>query len=159
MIPVTVPLDIRNPRKLLAAVHERTQFLKSAHVAEVVSWVSGLPGILPSPLQALAGPIASQLPIAPFNLVCTNVPGPQVPLYLMGHKLLTWYPYVPIGSEMAVNCAILSYDGDARVAPDLARLERFLKLSTKEVRKAAGIRPPRKQRIRPEISEVLKAAA
>jgi diacylglycerol O-acyltransferase len=66
LIPVTVPLDIRNPRKLLAAVHERTQFLKSAHVAELVAWASGLPGILPSPLQALVGPIASQLPIAPW---------------------------------------------------------------------------------------------
>jgi hypothetical protein len=95
------------------------------------------------------------------------VAGPQFPLYLMGHKLLTWYPYVPIGGEMAVNCAILSYNGtiyfgftgDARVAPDLARLERFLKWSTKELREAAGIHPPRRQRARPEIGEVFKSAA
>ena len=167
MIPVTVPLDIRNPRKLLAAVHERTEFLKSAHVAELIGLVSGLPGIFPSPLQALVGPIASQLPIAPFNLVCTNVAGPQFPLHLMGHKLLTWYPYVPVGGEMAVNCAILSYNGamyfgftgDARVAPDLARLETFLKLSTKELREAAGTHPPRKRRVRPEVREVFKSAA
>ena len=167
MIPVVVPLDIRNVRALLAAVHERTEFLKSAHMAELISLASGLPGILPSPLQALVGPIASQLPIAPFNLVCTNVAGPQSPLYLMGHKLLTWYPYVPIGGEMAVNCAILSYNGtmyfaftgDARVAPALARLETLLKWSTKELREAAGIRPPRKQHVRPEVREVFKSAA
>ena len=166
IIPVTIPLDIRNPRKLLAAVHERTEFLKSAHVAELVSLVSALPGILPLPLQALAGPIASQLPIAPFNLVCTNVPGPQFPLYLMGHKLLTWYPYVPIGGEMAVNCAILSYNGmmyfgftgDARVAPDLARLETFLKLSTKELREAAAIHLPWRQRARPEVMATVAMA-
>jgi WS/DGAT/MGAT family acyltransferase len=167
LFPVVLPLDIRNPRKLLAAVHERTDFLKRAHVAELVSLASGLPGILPSPLQALAGPIARQVPVAPFNLVCTNVAGPQFPLYLMGHKLLTWYPYVPIGGEMAVNCAILSYNGtmyfgftgDARVAPDVARLETLLKLSTKELGEAAGTRPPRRQRARPEIGEVFKSAA
>jgi hypothetical protein len=95
------------------------------------------------------------------------VAGPQFPLYLMGHKLLTWYPYVPIGGEMAVNCAILSYNGtmyfgftgDARVAPDLAHLATFLKLSTKELREAAGICPPRKQRVRPEVRKVFKSAA
>ena len=159
MIPVTIPLDIRNPRTLLAAVHERMEFLKSAHVAELVSLASGLPGILPSPLLALAGPVASQLPGAPFNLVCTNVPGPQFPLYLMGHRMLTWYPYVPIGGDTAVNCAIVSYDGtvyfgftgDAHAAPDLARLEKFLKSSAKELGEAAGVHLPPKQRVRPQV--------
>jgi len=158
MIPVAIPLDIRNPRTLLAAVHERMEFLKSAHVAELVSLTSVLPGILPSPLQALAGPIASQLP-TPFNLVCTNVPGPQFPLYLMGHRMLTWYPYVPISGDTAVNCAIVSYDGtvyfgftgDAHAAPDLARLEKFMKSSAEELGKAAGVQPSPKQRVRPEV--------
>jgi WS/DGAT C-terminal domain len=79
--------------------------------------------------------------------VCTNVPGPQYPLYLLGHKMLDWYPYVPVGGEMAVNCAILSYDGtvyfgfsgDVHAAPDLGRLEEFLKTSFEESRKAAGL--------------------
>lgn len=144
LVPVTVPLDIRNPRKLLIAVHQRTECLKHAHAAELVSLAGGLIGIFPSILQALAGPLLSQLPITPFNMVCTNVPGPQFPLYLMGHKMLSWYPYVPIGGEMAVNCAILSYDGtvyfgfsgDVHAAPDLRRLENFLKLSFRELRDA-----------------------
>src|SRR5438270_9121960 len=55
--------------------------------------------MFPTSVQGLAGPIASQLPITPFNLVCTNVPGPQSPLYLLGHKMLEWYPYVPVRSE------------------------------------------------------------
>jgi diacylglycerol O-acyltransferase len=164
LIPVTIPLDIRSPRELLAAVHERTEFLKSAHVAELVSLAGGLLSILPSPLQALAGPVASQLPITPFNLVCTNVPGPQFPLYLMGHKMLSWYPYVPIGGDMAVNCAVLSYNGivyfgftgDVHAAPDLVRLEKFLKLSADELREAAGIRPPRKKRVRPKVKAAPK---
>jgi len=151
IVPVTVPLDIRNPRRLLARVHRTTELLKQAHTAELVSLAGGLIGILPSALQAFAGPIMSQLPITPFNMVCTSVPGPQYPLYLLGHKMLRWYPYVPVGGEMTVNCAILSYDGtvyfgfsgDAQAAPDLRRLEQFLKASYVELREAT--RPERKK--------------
>jgi len=144
LIPVTIPFDIRDPRKLLAAVHRRTEFLKRVHAAELVSLAGGLIGMLPLSLQGLAGPIASQLPITPFNLVCTNVPGPQFPLYLLGHKMIDWYPYVPVGGEMAVNCAVLSYSGtvyfgfsgDVQAASDLRRVEKLLQASFRELRDA-----------------------
>jgi diacylglycerol O-acyltransferase / wax synthase len=149
LVPVTVPLEIRAPRKLLAAVHRRTDFLKQSHAAELVSLSGGLIGMFPTTLQAVAGPVLSQLPITPFNLVCTNVPGPQHPLYLLGHKMLKWYPYVPVGGEMPLNCAILSYDGmmyfgfsgDVHAAPDLRRLEELLAASFAELRSAVGIEP------------------
>lgn len=112
--------------------------------------------MFPTSLQGIAGPIASQLPITPFNLVCTNVPGPQVPLYLLGHKMLHCYPYVPVGGEMAVNCAILSYNGtvyfgfsgDTHAAPDLRRLEKLLQESFGGLREAVGIRPRKKKTIK-----------
>jgi len=152
IVPVTVPLDIRSPRRLLAAVHKRTEFLKRSHAAELVSLTGGLVGMLPTAMQALVGPMISQVPFTPFNMVCTNVPGPQYPLYLLGHKMVRWYPYVPVGGEMAVNCAILSYDGtvyfgfsgDVHAAPDLRRLEEFLKESFEELRAATGVEPPQK---------------
>jgi diacylglycerol O-acyltransferase len=171
IVPVTIPLDIRDPRKLLAAVHERTEFLKRSHAAELVSLAGGLIGMFPSAVQGLAGQMLSQLPITPFNLVCTNVPGPQFPLYLLGHKMLRWYPYVPVGGEMAVNCAILSYDGnvffgfsgDVHVAPDLRRLEGFVKLSFEELREAARVRPPAnkpgKRKVRAHVKVAVKVAA
>jgi diacylglycerol O-acyltransferase len=153
LVPVTIPLDIRNPRKLLAAVHRRTEFLKGAHTAELVSLAGGLLGMFPTSAQALAGHIISRLPFTPFNMVCTNVPGPQYPLYLLGHKMLHCYPYVPVGGEMALNCAILTYDGTAyfgfsgcaHAVPDLRRLEAFLKLSFTELRDAAGVRPRQRE--------------
>jgi diacylglycerol O-acyltransferase len=156
LVPVTIPLDIRQPRRLLNAVHKRTEFLKRMHAAELVSLAGGLIGMFPTSMQGLAGPIASQLPITPFNLVCTNVPGPQQPLYLLGHKMLHCYPYVPVGGEMAVNCAILSYNGmvyfgfsgDVHAAPDLKRMEKLLKESFTELRNAAGIRPPDRKKVR-----------
>jgi len=158
LVPVTLPLDIRHPRKLLAAVHKRTEFLKRAHAAELVSLAGGLIGMFPSSAQALAGHILSRLPFTPFNMVCTNVPGPQQPLYLLGHKMLHCYPYVPVGGEMALNCAILTYNGkayfgfsgDVHAAPDLRRLETLLQLSFTELREAAGVRPPQEDEKREE---------
>jgi diacylglycerol O-acyltransferase len=151
-IPVTVPLDQRNEKKLLKAVHEHMQFLKSAHAAEIVGLAGTLLGTIPPALQALAGPLASQLPITLCNLICTNVPGPEIPLYLMGHKMLRWYPYVPIGGEMGINCALLSYNGtayfgfsgDVHAAPGLQRLDQFVRTSFAELRKAAGVKTARR---------------
>ena len=154
LVPVTIPLDIRHAGKLLAAVHKRTEFLKRMHAAELVSLAGGLIGMFPTSLQGMAGPLASRLPVTPFNLVCTNVPGPQVPLYLLGHKMLHCYPYVPVGGEMAVNCAILSYNGtvyfgfsgDTHAAPDLRKLEKLLQECFVELRDAVGLRPPQKKK-------------
>jgi diacylglycerol O-acyltransferase / wax synthase len=142
LLPVTVPLGIRDPKRLLAAVQHRMEFLKSAHIAELFGLAAGMIGTVPATLQALVGPMASILPITPFNLVCTNIRGPEVPLYLVGHKMIDWYPYVPVGGEMALNCAILSYNGfayfgfsgDTHAAPDLGRLERLLKESFNELK-------------------------
>ncbi len=169
LVPITIPLDIRNPRKLLAAAHARTEFIKRAHAAELVSLAGGLIGIFPTSLQALVGPLLSRLPITPFNLVCTNVPGPQFPLYLRGHKMLSWYPYVPIGGEMAVNCAILSYNGsmyfgfsgDVHAAPDLRRLETLLRLSFTELQEATRVGPPKEEKVkaRPKAQAARKSIA
>lgn len=166
IVPVTVPLNIRDPRRLLAAVHKRTEFLKHVHAAELVSLAGGLIGMFPTSLQGLAGPLASQLPVTPFNLVCTNVPGPQSPLYLLGHKMLDWYPYVPVGGEMAVNCAILSYNGkiyfgfsgDVHAAPDLRKLERLLETSFLELRDAVDLRPPHPKKVKRKRQPVPAAA-
>jgi WS/DGAT/MGAT family acyltransferase len=153
LVPVTIPLSIQQPKRLLAAVHKRTEFLKRMHAAELVSLAGGLIGMFPTSVQSLAGPIASQLPVTPFNLVCTNVPGPQFPLYLLGHKMIEWYPYVPVGGEMAMNCAILSYNstvyfgfsGDVHAAPDLRRMEQLLQESFEELTRDVHLRPPQKK--------------
>ena len=153
-VPVTVPLDIRDPLKLLAVVIERVEFLKRARAAELVGVLGGLLSTLPNAFWANIGPAASQLPLSLCNIICTNVPGPQIPLYFMGHKMLSWYPWVPIGGLMGINCAVLTYNGtayfgftgDVHAAPDLLRLEGFLRLSFAELRRAAGGRAPRKKR-------------
>ena len=146
-IPVTVPLDIRNPRKLLAAIRQRIMFLKSAHVAELVGLAGSVLGAIPMGAQVIAGAIANELPLGLCNMVCTNVPGPESPLYLMTHKLVRCYPYVPIGGDLGLNCAVLTYDGIAhfgfsgnvQAAPRMGLLEKFIQASFAELQKSARV--------------------
>jgi diacylglycerol O-acyltransferase len=156
MLPVSIPLDIRDPVELLDAIRQRTEALKSARVADFIHLFSMWMGATPAPLQALMGPLSSLLPVPAFNMVCTNVPGPQFPLRILGREMLTYYPYVPIGNEMGVGCAIQSYNqklyfgltADVEAAPDVARLKRFLDQAFQELRRAAGVAPPVRRRPR-----------
>jgi diacylglycerol O-acyltransferase len=156
-LPVDIPLDIAEPRELIEAVRAAVTRARSAHLAELVGMVGTLLGALPTAFQALIGPVFSQLPLSVCNLICTNVPGPKDPLYFAGHRLLSCYPYVPIGGEMGMNCAVLTYDGtayfgftgDAQAIPDLERLDELLLKSFRELRKAFGVRArPRRRRSR-----------
>jgi diacylglycerol O-acyltransferase len=52
-----------------------------------------------------------RLPQRSVNTVTTNVPGPQFPLYCLGHEMLEYYPYVPLSHGIRVSTAILSYNG------------------------------------------------
>lgn len=142
--PVTIPLDIRNPQKLFAAVRERMEYLKKARAAEFVGFAGGLFATIPTPIWAAIGPVASQLPLSLCNVICTNIPGPPMPLYLLGRKMVAWYPYVPVGGELGLNCAILSYNGtayfgftcDVGAVPDPEHLEKFVTMSCEELLKA-----------------------
>jgi diacylglycerol O-acyltransferase / wax synthase len=150
-MPITIPLDIRDPQKLFTFVRERMEFLKRVRAAEFVGFAGGLFATIPSPIWAAIGPVASQLPLSLCNIIITNVPGPQAPLYLLGHKMLSWYPYVPIGGELGVNTAILSYNGmayfgfscDVGAVPDPENLERFVNMSFAELCESSE-RPKRK---------------
>jgi diacylglycerol O-acyltransferase len=155
-VPVPLPLDLRDPVKLLAVVTERVEFLKHARAAEFVGLLGGLLSTLPNAFWKNIGPVASQLPLSLCNIICTNVPGPQIPLYLMGHKMLSWYPWVPIGGLMGINCAILTYNGtaffgftgDVHAAPDLERLEKFVDESFAELRAGADTAVEAKPEVR-----------
>lgn len=145
--PVNIPMDISDPRQLMDEVKLRMRHIKETHLAEYVGMAGMLITSLPIPFQALTLPYAGMLPISLSNLICTNVPGPQVPLYFMGHKMLTWYPHVPIGGEMGINTAILTYNGtaylgftiDMYAAPDGEVLEKLVPESFAELCQAYAV--------------------
>ena len=157
MLPVSFPLDVRDPVKLLHAIQQRTEILKRAKVADLISLAGAWMSITPAPVQAALGLFANLLPLPPFNLVCTNVPGPQYPLYAVGHKMLTYYPCLPVGAEMGVGFAVESYNhnlffgitGDHAAAPDVARLKTFLDQAFDELSRAAGVPQARVKRAKP----------
>jgi len=153
MMPVNIPLDTHDPVTLLKTIHEKTGALKQAHLAELIVAITTWLGIAPASFHALAwGLLGNQLPMPLFNMVCTNVAGPPVPLYALGRKMLTYYPYVPVGNYMGVCCAITSYNGtlyfgltgDSASAPDLSRIRDFLYEAFAELQAAVGLAPPKR---------------
>ena len=89
-------------------------------------------------------------------MVSTNVPGPQVPLYAMGKRMIAYYPYVPVGYAIGVGCAIMSYDqklyfgltSDLQAMPDVERLKEFLDESFIELREKSGVPEIEPQRMK-----------
>jgi WS/DGAT/MGAT family acyltransferase len=82
-----------------------------------------------------------------FNLVVTNVPGPQSPLYLLGRELAETFPMVPLAERQALGVAIMSYNGkinfglvgDYDVMADIDQLARDFRASLAELAEVAGV--------------------
>ncbi len=146
ILPVEIPLDIADPLERYRYINQKTGTLKGAHLAEGVSVFTALMGIVPPSVQAVMGSLANAT-VPAVNIVCTNVPGPQIPLYALGRRMVISYPYVPVGFAVGISCAILSYDGklyfgltgDAEAAPDIHRLKEFLDQSFVDLREAAEV--------------------
>jgi WS/DGAT/MGAT family acyltransferase len=71
----------------------------------------GIAGFAPPTLHAAAARTANDWARRMFNLVVTNVPGPQFPLYAGGALMLGAYPVVPLAKGQAVSIGLTSYDG------------------------------------------------
>jgi hypothetical protein len=82
-----------------------------------------------------------------FNLVITNVPGPQFPLYLLGRRMLETFPMVPLAKNQGLGVALLSYDGsinfglvgDYDLLWDLEELAGDVRGALEELADAAGV--------------------
>jgi diacylglycerol O-acyltransferase len=83
----------------------------------------------------------------PINMIVTNVPGPQFPLYMLGAKLLESYPQVPLLQGTGIGVALFSYDGkvcwgfnsDYGLLPDLEDFQAALAEAFEELCKVAGV--------------------
>jgi WS/DGAT/MGAT family acyltransferase len=149
LLPVTLPLGIRDPIARMHHIHDLTLAMKGARMPELLRVGLAWLGLLPPPVQAfLAGNLGwLNTPIPLFHMVCTNVPGPQLPLYTCGKRMVACYPHVPTGMDVGISVAIESYDQklyfalttDALAAPDGDRMREFLEVSFKELREAAGV--------------------
>ena len=109
MVTVDLPVTDRTALMRLDRVHSAMERAKaSGHAAagDAITRVSGL-----MPPIGIAAMTRAQALMRPFNLVVTNIPGPQVPLYLLGRRLLELYPQAPLAANQGLSVAVLSYDG------------------------------------------------
>jgi diacylglycerol O-acyltransferase / wax synthase len=108
---VDLPVGEPNPLMRLAQVSYATRGHKESGQSVGASTLVSLSGFTPPTVHALAARAANSLTRRLFNVVVTNVPGPQVPLYAAGAKMEAMYPIVPLAEGQAVAIGLTSYNG------------------------------------------------
>ncbi len=139
---LTAPLytDEPDPVVRLQRTHEALGDLKERHKALPAELLQDANNVIPPAVFALAartslGLAASTRGRPPWNLVVSNVPGPQFPLYLAGARLVAQYPISVITDGMGLNITVQSYNGhidigiiaDRDQVPDVDRLVGWLR--------------------------------
>jgi len=139
-----LPIHERDPRRRLAAVCALTTKLKQSKQAlgaDVLMQVADWTG---PALVTFGARFANRA--NPYNLLVTNVPGPQFPLYLLGARLLEAYPLVPLFENQALGIALFSYAGrlcwgfnaDWNLLPDVHTFVEDVEASFTELRRASA---------------------
>lgn len=109
MMLVRLPLEEGDSVERLHGVTRETAQRKSGHQTKAVKWFAQISDAL---FPELTGPLARiGVRTHAANMVVTNVPGPAVPVYLLGSRQLEAYPVVPLAPGQALGIALLSYAG------------------------------------------------
>jgi WS/DGAT/MGAT family acyltransferase len=109
MLVVELPLDERDPRRRLARVVAATSALKQSKIAHGSELIEAIGDQTTTSVVTETIRMATRLRV--FNMVVTNVPGPQLPLYLVDAPVVAAYPLVPLYANQALGFALLSYAG------------------------------------------------
>jgi len=142
-----LPVGIQNPAECLHTISTAMEDLKKGGQAVGAQVLTNLAGFAPPTILSQAARLQARQPF--FNLVVTNVPGPQIPLYLLGRRLQVLYPVVPLAQRQALGIAVMSYDGhlgfgllgDYDALPGLEQIATDLKWAIASLARAAGVRP------------------
>jgi len=146
---VDVPIGPLLARTRLHRVRRATAQLKESSMAVGADSIIGLGAFAPPALHAMAARLTSRGRW--FNLVVSNVPAPQVPLYLAGAPLVASYPSMPLGERSGLSIACTSLAGtmafgltaDWDSVPDVEILARGIESGFDELEKAVAAAPPR----------------
>jgi diacylglycerol O-acyltransferase / wax synthase len=130
-----LPVCKVDPVASLEEIRLAMEHLKESGQAVGAEVLINLAGFAPPTILSQAARLQARQRF--FNLVVTNVPGPQFPLYLLGRKLKAIYPVVPLARRQALGIAVMSYDGHLGfgLLADYDALE-HLDLIAKELRRA-----------------------
>jgi WS/DGAT/MGAT family acyltransferase len=106
-----LPVYVDDPVERLHIVAAQMSGLKESKQAMAGEALTSLSGFAPPMLLAAGMRLSARLPQRAVNTVTTNVPGPQVPLYAIGRRMLAAYPYVPLAGQVRIGVAMFSYNG------------------------------------------------
>jgi WS/DGAT/MGAT family acyltransferase len=142
-----LPVGIDDPVQRLLTIARDMDGIKESGQAVGAQVLTELTGFAPPTIMAQAARLQARQRL--FNVVVTNVPGPQFPLYMLGRQLEAMYPMVPLAENQALGIAIMSYDGqlsfglnaDYDALADLDALAEELRAATEELVAAAGEAP------------------
>ena len=107
---VALPIGERDPLERLSLISAETARLKASEQARAASLVIEASGWTPPTVNRILADAISR-PLS-WNLTVSNVPGPQIPLYVLGRRIEAIYPFVPLSPQQhALSIGVLSYNG------------------------------------------------
>jgi WS/DGAT/MGAT family acyltransferase len=141
-----LPVGVENPAECLRRISRSMEDLKNSGQAVGAQVLTNLAGFAPPTIMSQAARLQARQPF--FNLVVTNVPGPQFPLYLLGRRLQVLFPVVPLAQRQALGIAVMSYDGhlgfgllsDFDSLPELENIRKDVEWAIDSLAGAAGVR-------------------
>jgi len=131
---IDLPVHLEDAVDRLEAVRSQMVQLKASGIAEAGQTLSTVSDLAPPLVLGLVSRTVMRstrrFGQQSLNTVTTNVPGPQFPLYCLGHEMSEYRPFVPISHGLRVGTAILSYNGrlffgitgDYRTVPEVRLL-------------------------------------
>ena len=139
-----LPVYVEDAAARLRVVREAMNGLKESKQAVGAEVLAGVQSLAPPTILAQASRLNFSTRL--FNLLVTNVPGPQFPLYLLGRRLEDLFPVAFLPKRHALAVAVMSYDGgmdfgllgDYDAMPDLEQLAEMFDASLAELLAAAG---------------------
>jgi WS/DGAT/MGAT family acyltransferase len=143
---VDLPVGEPNPRVRLARLSYAMRGIALHGQSVGADSLIALTGFAPPTLHALGARAARGLSRRLFNLVVTNVPGPQLPLYAAGSRMLEVFPVVPLAAGQGLSIGMTSYDGrvyfglnaDRKIVGDVEVLADLIDQEVGELVETAG---------------------
>jgi WS/DGAT/MGAT family acyltransferase len=137
-LPVGEPSAVMRLHRVSYAMQAHKESGQSVGADALVA----LSGFAPPTIHAAAARLGSGLSRRLFNVVVTNVPGPQYPLYAAGAQMIDCYPVVPLSKGQAVSIGLTSYNGgifyglncDRDAMPDIDVLAQCIEESLHELK-------------------------
>jgi diacylglycerol O-acyltransferase / wax synthase len=154
---VSLATDVDDPLERLRVIQEGTKQAKEQAGAigadTLTDWIEfAAPAVAARAARLYSRTQTSNRFRPIFNVTTSNVPGPQVPLYMAGSKLVAWYPMGPLAEAQGLNMTVMSYLGVIYFGlvacpdcvPDVHRLAHDVENAVEELKKAAAPPAPAK---------------